>query len=107
MNQIRLSRDCERHSSYHDLAFIYEGHTQEVPVRVPDISPQGMFINTPQPLPEGAVLKVRFRLRHVKVEVRTRAEVRYSLPGVGVGVEFIDITPEDRQAIEEELSDNR
>jgi len=33
-----------------------------------------------------------------------RAEVRYCLPDVGVGVEFIDIAPEAKAAIEDELS---
>jgi hypothetical protein len=37
--------------------------------------------------------------------LKIRGEVRYCLPGVGVGVEFIDISPEARHAIDEEMAD--
>lgn len=46
---------------------------------------------------------VEFRLTRADVQVKTRAEVRYCLPGVGVGVEFIDLAPEAQRAIEEEM----
>jgi hypothetical protein len=36
-------------------------------------------------------------------QTKTRAEVRYCLSGVGVGVEFIDLAPEAQRAIEEEM----
>jgi hypothetical protein len=64
-----------------------------------------MFIQTGRHFPEGAVLKVRFRLVRSRYEVHARAEVRYCLPGVGIGVEFVDISAEDRLAIENELRD--
>jgi hypothetical protein len=72
-------------------------------VRVPDISTHGIFINTSQCFAEGAVLSLQFRLTRTDVPVKTCAEVRYCLPGVGVGVEFVDISPEVRRAIEEEM----
>ena len=53
---------------------------------------------------QGAVLCVEFRLTRSDVLVRARAEVRYCLPGVGVGVEFVDISPDAQRAIEEEMS---
>jgi hypothetical protein len=62
-----------------------------------------MFINTMRTFPEGAVLNVKFRLALSGHEVHSRAEVRYCLPGVGVGVEFIDISRESVQAIEREI----
>jgi len=36
-------------------------------------------------------------------EIRTRCEVRYCLPGIGVGVEFVDISPESVRKIEREV----
>jgi hypothetical protein len=83
---------------------LYEGATEEVAVRPPDLSPHGMFINTPTEFPEGAVLKLRFRLSRTDVVVQTRCEVRYCLKGVGIGVEFVDAPPEATRAIEEEIS---
>ena len=62
-----------------------------------------MFINTADHFPEGAVLKLRFRLYRSRVEVNTRCEVRYCLPGVGVGVEFVQLPTEAARAIENEL----
>src|SRR5689334_22812134 len=88
-----------RHSCCADLQVVYEGFGRHVEVRAPDISPQGMFINTPQAFPQGTVLKIRFRLGHSGRLIQARSEVRYCLPGVGVGVEFVDITDEMRNAI--------
>ena len=81
----------------------YEGRIEEVAARLPDVSPRGMFINTNQRFPEGAVLNVRFRLAVSGAEIQTRGEVRYCQPGVGVGVEFIGISPEATQQIEREI----
>jgi len=92
-----------RYMSYRDLMVMYEGRSQQVPLRVPDLSTHGMFINTPQAFPEGSVLKLNFILSRTGHEVSTRAEVRYCLEGVGMGVEFIDISVEDQEAISEEL----
>jgi len=100
-------RQAPRLSSLRDLSVTYEGHSESVVTRPPDLSTHGMFINTRRDLPEGAVLNVRFRLGHSDVEISARAEVRYCLPGVGVGVEFIDISPEAVRAIEVELGANR
>jgi hypothetical protein len=71
-------------------------------VRPPDISPTGMFINTAADFPEGAILKVSFRLAKSNHPINVRCEVRYCLPSVGVGVEFIGLSNEDQKAIAKE-----
>jgi hypothetical protein len=96
-------REAKRYSNLRDLSVIYEGDSQDVVTRPPDLSARGMFINTNRSFPEGAVLNVQFRLAQSDVEVRTRCEVRYCLPGVGVGVEFVEISPESVRAIEREI----
>jgi hypothetical protein len=96
-------RTAKRFSSLRDLSVTYEGHSEDVVTRPPDISTRGMFINTTRVFPEGAVLNVRFHLAISGHEVRSRAEVRYCLPGVGVGVEFMDISRESVRAIEREI----
>ncbi|HXA57407.1 MAG TPA: PilZ domain-containing protein [Candidatus Acidoferrum sp.] len=96
-------RSAKRFSSLRELSVTYEGHSEVIATRPPDISTRGMFINTTKTFPEGAVLNVRFRLAISGHEVRSRAEVRYCLPGVGVGVEFIDIAREHVRAIEKEI----
>jgi hypothetical protein len=93
-----------RYAAYRDLAVTYEGHSEEVPVRAPDISTHGIFINTSRSFPDGAVLRIEFRLARMDVLVKVRGEVRYCLPGVGVGVEFVDLSEEAQRAIEEEMA---
>ena len=100
-----ISRSDRRYKYISDLSIIYEGFGGEVLLHTPDISPRGMFIHTSLDIPQGAVIIVNFRLQRANVKVTTRAEVRYCLPGVGVGVEFVEISPEVKQAIEEELGD--
>jgi hypothetical protein len=92
-----------RHPQLTELSMIYEGFEEDICVRPPDLSPHGMFINTRTEYPQGAVLKLRFRLSRTGVVIETRCEVRYCLRGVGVGVEFVAIPPESVKAIEDEI----
>jgi hypothetical protein len=68
----------------------------------PDSRLHGMFINTPIPL-AGTVLKLAFRLTRVDVKICARGEVRYCMPGVGVGVESLELSTDARAAIEKEI----
>jgi PilZ domain len=98
------TRREQRFKGYRDLSIMYEGRSQVIPVRVPDISVRGMFINTADFYPDGTILKVQFFLNRSNIQVNVRAEVRYCLSMVGVGVEFLDITPAAQQAILEEFA---
>jgi PilZ domain-containing protein len=86
-----------------DLCICYDGQESETPIRPPDISVHGMFVNTSTHFPEGAVINLRFRLTQSNLEVQTRCEVRYCLPGTGIGVEFVGLEAGTAQAIEKEL----
>jgi hypothetical protein len=86
-----------------EIRMNYEGSGENIPLRPPDISLHGMFVNTSTHLPEGAIVNLRFRLTRSNAEVQTRGEVRYCLPGVGIGVEFVGIRPEAVRAIEREI----
>ena len=98
------TRQWTRVDSLKELFLLREGSQVVLSVRAPDISPRGMFINTPTVFPEGTVLKVGFRLARSNRPIKTRCEVRYCLAGVGVGVEFIGIAPGDEKAIRTEVS---
>ena len=97
------TRGWSRYCSLRNLSLTYEGQSEAVAVHPPDISPKGMFINTPVHFPEGSVLKVSFHLARSNHHVQTRCEVRYCMPGIGVGVEFIGIAPKDQNAISDEI----
>jgi PilZ domain-containing protein len=86
-----------------ELRLNYEGQAEFIPVRPPDFSVHGMFVNTSTHFPEGSVVNLRFRLTWSNVEVQTRGEVRYCLPGIGIGVEFVGIRPEAVRAIAREI----
>ncbi len=86
-----------------DLAVVYDGATDGLPVHPPDLSTRGMFINTRQSLPVGSISALRFRLALSGVELTVRAEVRFCVPGIGVQVEFVDLSDDAYQAIEREM----
>ena len=105
-NVSTAERQARRYSShYRELFITYEGFSEEIPLRPPDLSVQGMFIQIARRFPEGAVLKIRFRLARFLYEVTARGEVRYCLSGVSIGIEFVEISAEARRAIKEELRD--
>jgi PilZ domain len=86
-----------------EITVTYEGQNERTVVKAPDLSVNGMFISTSRRFPEGAVLNLQFRMAVTNAVVQTRCEVRYCLPGVGVGVEFIGIEPNAKRDIEREL----
>jgi hypothetical protein len=96
-------RRAARYSPVADLRVEYEGRSEKIVVRPPDLSPKGMFINTAQHFPEGAILKMSFRVPTAEDYIRARCEVRYCLHGVGIGVEFVEIAPEAITAIEQHI----
>ncbi len=87
-----------------ELSLSYEGSKEQIHIRPPNLSARGMFICTSHIFPEGAVLSLRFRLAYTDAEVQTRCEVRHCLPGVGIGVEFIGVTPEMERQIAREIA---
>jgi hypothetical protein len=66
-------------------------------VRLADLSTDGAFVDARTVLPPGSVANLRFTL--LGQEVTARAEVRYSMPGMGMGLRFLDVSPEARDLI--------
>ncbi len=84
----------------HSLKITYDGCSEWVDVRSPDLSTKGLFINTPHAFRKGERLKLRFELQ-TGTRIQTVGEVRYCLPGIGVGVEFVHLDELARVAIQE------
>lgn len=99
----KVSRREPRIQFLSDVHMEYEGTGCEILYHPPDLSPHGMFVNTSTHLPEGAVVNIRFRLTRSGVQVQTRGEVRYCLPGIGIGVEFIGLEVKAVRVIEKEM----
>jgi hypothetical protein len=106
-NDFGAARREERLPQLRELHMNYEGNGESISLRPPDISLHGMFVNTSTHFHEGAIVNLRFRLTRPNVKVQTRGEVRYCLPGIGIGVEFIGIGPEAARAIEREIRASR
>lgn len=63
-----------------------------------DLSSGGIYLNTQAELPEGAVLMLRIPFGQRQIVVN--AEVVYSNPGCGVGLQFQGLSPADKSLLE-------
>lgn len=66
--------------------------------RINDLSMTGAFIDSIVSFSPGTLLTLRFRIRDILIE--TEAEVRYSMPRMGMGVRFLDLKPDQEAALE-------
>lgn len=66
--------------------------------RINDLSMTGAFIDSMTCYAPGTVLRLRFRIKDILIE--TGAEVRYSMPQMGMGVLFLDLKPDHLAALE-------
>jgi DNA-binding response OmpR family regulator len=72
--------------------------------RINDISVGGAFIDSMIPLRVGSMLKLIFRVR--AAEITAMGEVRYSMPRIGMGIRFVDLSPEYGAAIASVVGEN-
>ena len=69
---------------------------------VSDVSENGCYVETVFPLPARTGLDLLISVRNI--DIRGRAQVRSSHPNVGMGIEFTDISPEDKQRLDSLIS---
>ena len=67
--------------------------------RISDISASGAFIDSITHIPEGSKVKVKFMLGGR--EISATAEIAHSMPQFGMGIRFLDLSEENRKAIEQ------
>ena len=73
----------------------------EVPslrTRITDLSTTGVFIDSLTCFAVGSVLRLKFRINDALIE--TTGEVRYCMAQIGMGVRFINLSPEHQELIE-------
>jgi hypothetical protein len=66
--------------------------------RINDLSVTGAFIDSIICYPPGTVLTLRFHVKDMLIE--TAAEVRYSMPPMGMGLHFLNLQPDHLAALE-------
>ena len=79
------------------LQDIHFGHRGQR--RMDDLSEEGMFIATPADYLPGSIVDLKFRLFGDDTPIEVKAEVRYVKEGIGMGVRFLNLKPEDRKRI--------
>ncbi len=65
-----------------------------------NISVGGMFIETKEPVATGTHLKIRFNLDDGGPIIVVGGEVRYAAGKIGMGVQFLDLLPDDQNRIQ-------
>jgi hypothetical protein len=64
-----------------------------------DLSIGGMFIASTEPLLEGTKVQLRFHMDDGGPIIETPAEVRFVVEKVGMGLSFLDLSPEDADRV--------
>ena len=70
-----------------------------------DLGVNGCYVDTLIPFPVGT--PVRIRLTKDKTIVEVSGDVVYQLPGLGMGIAFRDLTPENRASLDKWFSQMR
>ena len=71
-----------------------------------DVSSGGMRIATANPVPVGQTLQLVFVLPGTERKIRVRAVVRHVVEGTAMGLQFLDISPEDKATLRDFLRSN-
>lgn len=65
-----------------------------------DVSPGGLFVTTKTPLPLESAVRVAFSLAAGSPAISCSGRVVYSMQGLGMGIEFVDLNEEGRLALQ-------
>lgn len=69
--------------------------------RCSDLSTGGIYLDTTSFFPEGTLLTIRFKLhRSDERPIEVKARALYGMPGLGIGLAFIDLSPENLERIQ-------
>lgn len=72
--------------------------------RTSDVSQTGCYIDTLNPVPQGS--KIRLRLTHDDEVFEAIGRIVYVSYGLGMGVVFTEVTPEQQQRLERWLGES-
>ncbi|MGH9498855.1 MAG: PilZ domain-containing protein [Terriglobales bacterium] len=78
-----------------------EGQQAPIRARTADLSVGGCFIEMPNPLPKGAQMRIGIWVKDTKLWADGR--VITSNPGFGIGVQFLQISDQDKTQLEQFL----
>lgn len=94
-----------------DLPAVYTLYDHVRHTHILTLGGGGLFLAIPDPVAVGAQLSIEFRPTTRFPYIEVTAEVRNLIPGEGMGVEYVEIDPADRQRlikfILHRIADNR
>ncbi len=77
---------------------------KEISARLRNVSPGGIFVETPEEIPPGLLADLDLRLDGAPL-ANTLGLVRWWKPGEGVGIEFFYGTEEEKEALDRYLAE--
>jgi hypothetical protein len=96
-------RTGDRHIFTASAEVVELGSGARFSTRTTDLGPGGCFVDTMVPFPVGA--EVRVTVRRGKTQFETDGVVVYSQSGLGMGIAFETMGPEQREALDVWLAD--
>src|SRR5215470_7296330 len=79
-----------------------QGRSTRLQVRISDISTKGCYVDMIHPLPEGT--HITLNIFDSAGSIQTKGRIVYSVPQLGAGVAFVDLTPEVTAQIERSVA---
>ena len=70
-----------------------------------DLSAGGCFVKTTSPLPKGS--RIHLRIEHDGAEFSAIGRVTDNVSALGMGIEFVEVQPKDREVLQEWLGNDK
>jgi hypothetical protein len=96
-------RSADRHSFTASADIIELSSGARFSTRTTDLGPGGCFVDTMTPFPVGS--RVRVTVKKAKSDFQTEGTVVYSQTGLGMGIAFAELNPEQRMALQDWLAE--
>ena len=91
-------RSVARHTFIAHGELSDEERTTRLPVRISDLSTKGCYVDMIHPLPQGT--RITLKIVDGAGSFQLKGCIVYSVPQLGAGVAFVDLTPELTAQIE-------
>ncbi len=96
-------RNADRHTITASAEVVELGSGARFSTRTTDLGPGGCFVDTMVPFPVGA--NVRVSVHKGKTQFESSGIVVYSQPGLGMGIAFDTMEPQQRQELDQWLTE--
>lgn len=78
------------------LEAVYSNNCRPIRARIQDLSETGLFIDTSHALALGTVIELAFDIPDTEQSIQATGRVIWSAPMMGSGVQFTEISEDDR-----------